>query len=393
MVMRVYLGIMVALAAWAVAILKFNAVRRNVRRTRDQRVFGLWLFSLCFALSLTHLIRPFHVCFDAFFGLNNLSWLMAYVYLALGIYFLSFAGWLLHQCESRHWPLLVLICTLGLLLALFVTGICRSPEWPDHNAPRNDFDLLFMVVFYLYAIIVGAVPVSGLYKTYRREQSISTRLRFFVGFLAGVMAISFFVAKSAYILYAYFYPASGILQYLLALSMFFMGTSGLLAVAAFLPGGLYRDIPEALFLWRRLMALRDLKVVEDRLNCLCPPVVVDDSTWWERVRNINFFTYRSVIAILDGQRTLSAVLLSVGPSPWSGQDRRPQGQTPVRAPGGEWDEGVLREAIYVRDSLQGAMEERDFEGLVAFYRDAGRRLQARGRLCAEEDATWRLLLL
>lgn len=367
--MPVYMSVLLALAAWAVAIFKFNAVRRNIRRAGSRRIFGLWLFSVCFALSLTHLIPPVYLSFDALVGLNNLSWLAAYVYLALGIYCLAFAGWLLHEDESKPWPLRALICTLALLLALFLTSIRTSPEWPNHDIPRNNSDLLFMLVFYLYAITVGTVPVIGLYRAYRKEQSIPTRLRFLVGFLSGAMAISFFVAKTAYILYAYPFPSSEILQRLIYLPSFLMATSGLLATTVFLPAGLYRRISQGILHWGKLTRLRDLKVVECRLNRLCPSVTaLDSSSWWDRARDVDFFIYRSVIAIQDMQRTLSAVLDSGDPTQGDGS-----GGTTF---GWQGDGAALEEAAQLRDVLREADKQPDFEGLVAFYAEKGKTLRA-----------------
>ena len=393
--MQTTLDIAVATLAWVVTILKFHAVRRNGRWAQDERVLRSWAFVLFFALGMTFQVDAVYFAVDTLTGVNNLSWLFAYVFVALAIYFVSTASCMAMKVRQPRWMLPYLMVTLCLFALIFSLGITTSPDWAEHTIPRNLFDLLFMELMYLYAIVLGTIPALAFARFTRSEGTLPTRIRTGVTLAAVILALAFFVAKVVLSLLGFLHPSLPFVRFLSVLAMALMGAAGLVWSLVFAPNRLYLTLAGPFTFCQKVLTLRDLRRLQTRLNRLCPPVAPEQAGWWDHLRNLDFHIYRAVIGILDGKKMLAdqlqalgAGLASAGPMEQPGlQIALPTGLRPgsIQASGHrfrwpvtfarQWDERATEEAIRLHRALQSAPEPEDFQCLVAVYRNIGRRLK------------------
>ena len=306
--MQTGIDVSVAVLAWAVTFYKFNAVWKDSRRTRDWRVLGSWAFALFFALCMTFQVDAVYFTIDTFVGVNNLSWLLAYLCLVLAICFVCVGCCTAIRIEQPRWMLPYLVVTAALLVAIFSLDIATAPEWADHDIPRTVAELLFMELLYIYGSVMGMIPALVFTQIRRNEGTLSTRLRVSVILLAIVLAIIFFLVKIAMSFLGFLYPSRPLVFHLLDLARLLMAASGLLWVLVFVPNGFYLAVARPFMFREKILALRDLRYLQVRLNRLCPPVVPDRATCWDRLRNLDFYIYRAVIGILDGKKMLAAHL-------------------------------------------------------------------------------------
>ena len=376
--MQTGVDVVITIVAWAVTIWKMPAVLRNWRWTCDRRVLCSWAFALFFALSITFQVDVVYLAVDAFTGVNNLSWLAAYVCLALAIYFVSTACCMAMRVRQPGWMLPYLVVTLGLFAAIFPLGVATIPEWTEHTAPRSGCDLLFMQFMYVYAIVLGAIPALAFARFTRHEGAFPTRIRTGVTLLAVILALVYFLTKCVVSLLAFFYPSSSLVSYLATLAMVLTGASGLLWSLVFAPNRLYLSLARPFTFCEKVLTLEDLKRLQARLNRLCPPVAPEQATWWERLKNLDFHIYRAVIGILDGKKMLADYLEVLEAEQGSGDALSlSKGHRLCRPEtfAHRWDGRAIEEAIRLHQALQGAPEPQDFQRLVAVYRDIGRRLK------------------
>jgi len=376
--MQTGVDVVITIVAWAVTIWKMPVVLRNRRWAHDERVLRSWAFALFFALSITFQVDVVYLAVDAFTGVNNLSWLAAYVCLALAIYFVSTACCMAMRVRQPGWILPYLVVTLGLFAAIFPLGVATIPEWTEHTAPRSGCDLLFMQFMYVYAIVLGAIPALAFARFTRHEGAFPTRIRTGVTLLAVILALVYFLTKCVVSLLAFFYPSSSLVSYLATLAMVLTGASGLLWSLVFAPNRLYLSLARPFTFCEKVLTLKDLKQLQARLNRLCPPVAPGQATWWERLKNLDFYIYRAVIGILDGKKMLADYLEVLEAEQGSGDALSlSKGHRLCRPEtfAHRWDGRAIEEAIRLHQALQGAPEPQDFQRLVAVYRDIGRRLK------------------
>jgi hypothetical protein len=114
---------------------------------------------------------------------------------------------------------------------------------------------------------------------------------------------------------------------------------------------------KSLFNW---MALKDLEYILIRLDRLCPPVAITESgpTLRQFLRNSEYYLYRAIIRILDGETMLSD-FLEAGTT-----DKKPEW----------WDEGSVQEAGLINQVLQSVDPSDNFWDLVREYRRASKNL-------------------
>jgi len=420
--MQAIIDISIAAVAWAVTVFKFNAVHREWRGDRDRRVLSSWAFALFFSLCMTFQVDAVYVTVDTLVGVNNLSWLLAYLCLILAIYFVCTGCCIAMKVDPPRWALPYLAVTAGLLVIIFPFGVATTPEWADHTVPRSVPEFLFMELLYTYAIIMGVIPALAFARFQRNEGTLPTRLRTSVILLAAILAITFFVVKVVASLLGLLVPSLPLVLYLMGLSRLLMAASGLLWTLTFAPNRLYLALARPFMFHEKVLALRDLRSLQARLNHLCPPVVPDQPTWWDQLRSLDFYIYQTVIGILDGRKMLASRLeqldrpvLAGGPGRSQGARVCPElaGRSPSnrgRSEGEQrgaesagrlarshvqmfnlqrvngqyistspplpgWDGPTVEEAIRLHWALQSVPEPQDFDGLVAAYRDLSRRLE------------------
>jgi hypothetical protein len=328
--------------AWLVVFFRIGTVLK--KDLRNQRVVNAWLFALCFALFDTFQIDAIYVAFDNLVGLNNLSWLLSYIFLSLTIYYVS----ILCHPQVAHWAPILLFSTIGLIITTFSLGPGVSPENTYNVIPRSTPEMLYMVLCYFYAtVMLAAGPIRAFFQAWRKEKIVPIRLRTLVALLSASMAFAFFASKSVVVLFSFaipvFRPLAPTGNQLASLP-----TLGLVIFwpLCYAPHWFYTALGRPLAYLQSILALRELHYLLSRLDDLLPlPSHLPQPHWQDLLRNPDFYVYRKVIEILDKKRSLEIVL------------EESRFRNDVNAP--------LEKATHFHRILQGISQSEDFEHLLS----------------------------
>lgn len=358
----------IATLAWFIAIYKFGAMRRDGQWRTGSVTFYFWAFSLFTAIGLTLMVWPVYLAFDRLVGLPNIGWLVIYVAFSLAIYCMSAGCYLvLKQSQPRLMPW-SLILTLAVLFVVYTVGIATLPEKPDHTIPEVLSEVIFMETLYVYVAVLCAIPTVTFARLCWREQIVSARLRWLVGILASFFSFVVVTMKIALTLLAFQNPATPALAILYPLITAGVVAVGILIPLAFLPNNLYQALARPFEFLGKALAWYELKSLQNRLDPLCPPVVEDGPELKASLKNLDFYLYRVVIAILDAKKTLAGYAditndLAVMPATMAHMT----GRVPP-----EWDERKLQQARLLHGELQKVDDAQEFSQLVKSYQKVSR---------------------
>jgi hypothetical protein len=377
----IVVAVTVALVGWVVCLNRLGMVWRKGRRTTDWRVVSSWLFMLMFALCVTFQVVPLSVALNGLAGVPNLSWLLAYVSLAVALYFAVSFACATAKIHDPRWLRPALVIVLAILAVIFGLGIATSPEWPNHNVPRSASDLVFMQTLYVYALATCLVFTLIFGRLVRDERTVPTRLRIATTVIAGSTASAFFLVKIVFAGLGYIHPSWPALPLLEHLYTVLMGLSGLVWALGFLPHRAYLTLARPFLFIDKVLALWDLREVQGRIDRLCPPLAPHTTPKgvlqraWATWRNLDYHLYRTLIHILDGKQTLTASLRTV-------DDEKSQAASYLRLRVGLRDTSVLRnsdstleEGRWLQSILREVADGVEYLELVMAYRKVGRHLR------------------
>lgn len=362
--------VLVATLTWILTVYKFNTMRRNGQWHTGSVANYFWLFLLFTSIGLTLMIWPVYLIFNQLVGLNNFGWLIIYLSLALALYFISLGC---YQVIKQSPPRLMswcLIITLILLVVVYAAGIHTLPEKPDHTIPETLTEVAFMEILYLFMAILCAVPLVTFIRLARREQIVSTWLRWLVAFFASFFSFSVLVIKIVLTLLTYQNPETPVLAVIYPLI-----SSGILVVAlfmtlAFLPNRFYQITSRPFIFLSKLLTLCELKLLQKWLNSLCPPIVTGRLHPGDMVNDLDYHLYRTLIAIWDAKKTLSDYYeLTDGLTRLPKIDVQHTGYSLTK-----WDEHKLQQARTMYHALQTVDDNQSFEFLVKAYQRTCRSL-------------------
>lgn len=335
--------------AWGVALARARAAIRN--HGQNERLLKAWLFALSFALFGTFEIDPVYLAVDGLLGLNNFSWLLSSIFLALTIHFLCTMS-----CRKRpRWALPALAGTIAGLVLVFPFGPNRTPD-RVHHPPLTPPELLFTGLLYSYgASMLTSIPSRAFVQAYRHERSLLHRLKALIALCAVVAGIVFFVAQSAALsstsVAPFIQPFAPLLTKVALLSA---GTSVFLWPLNYAPDRFYALLGRPIEFLDEVLVLRKLGKLRARLDRLCPscdPGPASRATWWRRLNDPELYIFQEAITIADYRRRLAIPL---------------EGEPP------NVDERDLEEAARLHRQLQDVTSS-DVEGLVAAYRELSER--------------------
>jgi hypothetical protein len=324
---------------WALTIFRLGTVRRQ--GTQDNRVWTLWLFFLCFSLTLTLHLPGVYVAVDVIAGVNNLSWLLSYLCVVLAVYFLSVSTSIAMKVKRPRWMTPYLMVTVGLLVLIFPFGIAITPENPDHNVPGSAPELLFEGLLYVYGAIMFATPAWIFRQTHRNERALPIRLRIYVTQATAILGTVLLMLRLIIVaLIGFSLTSSLLISQLIALSDFILAGAGLLCFLSIAPSKLYSTLAHPLLFCKKMVALPSLARLQTRLSRLCPQTPPHQGQRWQ-IRDLDLHLYRTVIAILDGRKALAA-------------------------------HRTTKEATRLYNRLQNIPDDLDFDGLATILAQIGR---------------------
>lgn len=358
--------VLIAVLIWGVTIYKSGAMWRDGQWRNGSVTFYFWSFSLFTAIGVTLLIWPVYLAFDHFWGLANLAWLVKYMAFCLAIYYMASGCYLaIRQTKPRlmSWSLLL---TLAILIVVYGWGIVTLPEKPDHTIPETWVEVLFMQTMYVYMAILCAIPLATFVKLYQNEEVVSTRLRWLVGVAASIVATAVLLLKISLTVLSFHNPATAALDILNPLITVGFVSAGVLCVLAFLPNNVYRALSWSYEFLNKAVTLYELRVLQKRLNALCPPVIDDRPAFYVALKNPDFHLYRILITILDAKKMLAGFMtLTPETAVLLGQDRLP----------GTWNEKQWQQAQFLYQSLAKVDDTQDYAHLLKDYQQVSRTIR------------------
>jgi hypothetical protein len=290
------------LLGWTVTVVRL-ALRRKGAATNNA-----WLHAAFFALFVTFQHDAVYIAFDQLVGINNLSWLISYFFMALCVYYVSLAFGV-----GDSWPQrLGLMTSIGLLVAIFPFGPGSRPETLDHVSPGNIGELLFMAVIYLYAGATIWTILTGRCIQALRDDETTVRLRTIV--IVATLVVLECLLTIKFIAYSagYWSLPDSYLHLITDASRVMSGVAIILWFASFASNKVYVNLRRPIEFIRKAFTLRKLICLRKHLESLSPSALLPRRTGPAR---LDLLIYQETIAILDGTRFLSEQLEHGKPVP------------------------------------------------------------------------------
>jgi len=299
--MRQFIDVVGTIAAWTVVFFRLGIF---VRQRPDHRAVRAWLFAFTFALFGTFQVDGIFLAFDRLVGINNLAWLLSYVFMTLSIHYL----YLLTRPMVSRWAQIYLCVTLGLATVAFALGPGTAPESADHALPVSLAETAFITLIYAHVIVTLARgPIPVFFRAWREERVIPIRTRRLMALLATSLALAFFIIRLFVALPGFVLPGlrpmGDVADDAARLVALGMATCWPLCYA---PHWFYTGVGRVIAYPRRLLAFRALRRLRDGLDELYPlPAPLPRPRWDEVLRHPELHIYRTVIEILDHKRALT----------------------------------------------------------------------------------------
>ena len=368
--------IMVSLcvAVWIMTLDRLQAIHWKDIRKDNGIARYVWLMMVFFSITMTFLIKWFCNYFDAH-TLNNLDRLIAYSSILIGIFFGATASveavgkpgdrkiifWLKNS-------LFLTIITLVFIYSLFISKLPNM----DYFVPRSLPEAWFMFTTFIFGVILCAF-VDKIYLSYLPlERSPIMRVRTILIIVSTFFACVYFLVKIVTV-GGYYWPCFGS-QALINYSMVLLVLSTTLHFSALLSNQLYIPI---VLISRKIegwSTFKDLKYLTDRMQQLCPEVVLPlpSPSVLSFLLNPEYYLYNAIIAIMDGKSMLDDLLL----------EEAFKGEPAL------WEGDMLREALRVKRALQSINQSEDFWNIVKEYRQASRRLIIGQNQYLPQEVSW-----
>ena len=357
-----------AILAWFITIYKYGAMRRDARWRTGSVTFYFWAFSFFTAIGLTLMIWPVYLAFDRLVGLPNLGWLVTYAAFALAIYCMAAGCYIVLEQPRPRLMSGSLIVTLVAMFVVYAVGIVTLPEKADHTVPDVLAEVVFMETIYIYMAVLSAIPMFTFIRLVWYEQIVSARLRWLAGFFASFFSFAVLFVKILLTLVAFKDPLTPVLAILHPLLTMAIVAVSVFMTLAFLPNKPYQVAARPFEFLGKLLALYELRSLQNRLDPLCPPVVTGRSSLKETVGNLDYHLYRVLIAILDAKKTLTGYAdITNDLTMLPGAPARSVGRAPL-----EWDGRKLQQARFLHSALQTVNDEQPFAALVKSYQRVSR---------------------
>lgn len=302
-------------------VLHWRNVRRGKRWTSDPYTLNNWLFGVFISFCATFQINSFGHWFDAH-TLSNLSWLMAYITLALAIYFSTSAVLISNNrlLQKITWLKVFMGLTVLALVLLYSQTIVYLPENRLRHIPNNLGEFFFMLTIYTYAAVVDIVLIYAINQRYQAETAPLGRARGLFLVIGTILTLFFFLIKIILVL-GFFIPhfrAAGLP--LLALAL--IPTVSLLIGATFLPNPIYLWVAKPLTCIMHWRSLLDLRILLKPITELCTTVHESRPSLVDFLRNPEYHVYNTLIGILDGKALLLGMLAEDRwPMEWDNQKK------------------------------------------------------------------------
>jgi hypothetical protein len=340
--------------AWIITLVRLYTITKKGLEKHNKLVLKPWLFSLFLSLFITFQVDSIYTYTNSITGINNLAWLLSYIFMAPTAYFICASFY-----KPPRWMQFHLLITLAAIIIIFPFGPGIAKETVDHITPSNIGELLFVVTMYTYATItLAVVPIPANIKALQKETELPTRIRASMTLLALNSIIISYIIKLIVFTSSFFFPLTNkdFISYATDTSRFFVGITAFSWPVIFISNKIYWYTTEPKDLVKQIQTIRQLQFLRSRLEYLCPD---DESTpprpQQNRIGKLDSCIYRKAISVMDKEAILVAWLRQGGKS--------------------HWDDHKMEEAILIARILQEIPNSSDFESLVEGYCNASKQLK------------------
>ena len=283
-----------AIGAWLVTLIRFRTVLQS---KWDRKVLRTWSLILWLTFFVTFQVDAVYSAVDRLAGVNNLAWLISYLFLLPAIYTLC----AIFYNNPPLWTRLYLIATSVVLLVVFPFGPGRAPETLDHVRPANVGESLFVGLVYFYiTTMLAAVPIPACARALRRQRGYE-RMRTAAILLALAITTIDLVIKFSIFAFLSSLPPS-------LTDVFHRPWTFCLTILwplGLAPNGFYRVVMRPVRFAQKIQTCRELGILQARLDRMFPPVIPNRASGMELLRNPDLYIYRRTISILDRKKMLA----------------------------------------------------------------------------------------
>lgn len=283
-----------AIGAWLVTLARLRIVLQS---KGNRKVLKTWFLTLWLSIFVTFQVDAVYSAVDRLAGVNNLAWLISYLFLLPAIYTLC----AVFYDNPPRWTRLYLIATSVALLIVFPYGPGRAPETLDHVRPANVGESLFVGLVYFYiTTMLAAIPIPACARALRRQRGYE-RMRTTAILLALAITTIDLVIKFSIFAFLSSLPSSltDVFHRPWALGLAILWPLGLA------PNGFYRVVMQPVRFVQKIQTCRELGILQARLDRTFPPVIPDRASWTDLLRNPDLYIYRRTISILDRKKMLA----------------------------------------------------------------------------------------
>lgn len=296
------------LSALIVAFWKTKKLHKTTDwERRNNVIIRTWLF--CIFIFATAIVAQdeSYVVMSRITGINNISWLLVYLFTSLAIYMISGGLDIILYEKTSKWSHIFIGVELVLLFTLFFTGISSSPLAIYHESAADLHELLFMEVAYAYITVMCVYAVYQFSQLIESGREFTTRVRWSVSAVSPIFASLFFAGRLIYVPLVYIYPS---LEHE-AIHAFIGNTFVVASVTwpiFYLPNRLFELLGKPILFLNDLMTFYDLNYLQREMDKICPRIVQDQETWLKKLAQLDMHIYRSIIGILDGKQVLGSYI-------------------------------------------------------------------------------------
>jgi len=294
------------LVTWGATLLKLTTLLWGKKRTSQGT--RMWLFALFVSLFVTFELDEVYTAIDRLAGVNNLSWLLAYLSITTGAYFFCTAC----CTQATRWLTLYLVVTLIALVAIFPFGPGSTEECLTHIVPHNLAEIVFVGLYYGFgAAMISLVMLPSLRAVYRRGRDEGERfvcLRAAAGTLASVAAVCFYALKFFAFSTSFSAPSTylpfavGVTNVANAMVLSFI----ILWLVFFASDQFYINLERLVRFAQKIQRFRKLRKLRATVIGVCslPLPSPPEATWKDQIRNLDLHIYQELVWIMDVRRSL-----------------------------------------------------------------------------------------
>lgn len=311
--MRTTLTLAALLVLWIIVISRFGVIRRHRNSpTVGDTASRIWLITVWLGVSLAFQVEVVQIGWGQVTGINNLGWYTAYLCGSIAFYHLSelariSLGWISYRSAPAFVSVLI---GLSFLYWIWMRPL---PEWPMRS-PRIWAESIFLFLYFGYATFSGSLGTISIIQSFRDYETPSLKARSGFAIATAFVALSCFVFKMVYAVAAYFWPDAIFTLRINQAAAIAMVVAVFGFMILFVPHHFVVRTMKLFQALRNLWTLHELRYLQNRLLVLCPPIVWEEPSWWEQLRNLDLHLFRRVISIMDSHRMLSG-FLATAPTP------------------------------------------------------------------------------